>query len=95
VTYSALGQQAPLEEKKKWDPDKKIRQKIVSYIKDQLPEYEISIGGTTSIDITRKGYNKAYGIRKLLDYLHLKPEEVLFVGDAIFPGGNDWPAVEV
>jgi len=93
ITYSALWQSAPLEEKKKFDPDKKIRKKIVEYIKDKLPDYEISIWWTTSIDITRKGFNKAYGIKKLLNYLQLDPKDVLFVGDAIFPWWNDRPAI--
>ncbi len=91
VTYSGLGQNAPLEQKLKFDPDKKIRQKIVYELKKYLPDWEIGIAGSTSIDVTRKGLDKAYGIHKLMKHLNLKPEEILFVGDALFPWGNDEP----
>jgi hypothetical protein len=54
----------------------------------------VRLGGTTSIDVTRPGIDKAYGIRKLRDVLGIPISEMLFIGDAVFPGGNDYPAVE-
>lgn len=92
ITFSALGQQAPVEEKDKWDPDRNKRQNIVLFLQPKLPEFDIRIGGSTSIDVTKKGVNKAYGIRKLEEYLHITPDDIVFVGDALFPGGNDYPA---
>ncbi len=52
------------------------------------------LGGTTSIDVTRPGIDKAYGIHKLRDMLHIPIEQMLYVGDAIFPGGNDYAALQ-
>jgi hypothetical protein len=52
------------------------------------------MGGATSIDVTKPGIDKAYGIRKLRDILSIAIEEMLFIGDALFPGGNDYPAKE-
>jgi predicted GH43/DUF377 family glycosyl hydrolase len=52
------------------------------------------IGGTTSIDITKKGIDKEFGIRKLCDYLNVTPLDALFIGDSIFEGGNDYPALK-
>jgi hypothetical protein len=52
----------------------------------------VRLGGTTSVDITRQGIDKAYGIRKLRDTLGVAIDEMVFVGDALFPGGNDHPA---
>ena len=92
VTFSGLGQQAPGEAKKKFDPDQSIRKKIVAKIQDDLSEFEIRIGGATSIDITKKGIDKAFGIRKIQAHLGLTLDEIGFVGDAIFEGGNDYPA---
>lgn len=92
ITFSALGQQAPVEEKAKWDPDRKKREAIVSFLRQRLPEFDVRIGGSTSIDVTKKGVNKAYGIRKLEEFLHLTPDEIVFVGDTLLPGGNDYPA---
>ena len=94
ITYSALGQQAPLAEKSKWDPDFAKRQKIKAILDTLLPQFSVRLGGTTSIDVTRPGIDKAYGIRKLRDVLGIPIAQMLFVGDAIFPGGNDYPALE-
>ena len=94
ITFSALGQQAPLEEKKKWDPDFVRRTKIKTILDTLIPEFSVRMGGATSIDITKPGIDKAYGIRKLRDILGIEIEEMIFIGDALFPGGNDHPARE-
>ena len=94
VTFSALGQQAPLEEKEKWDPDFTKRKKIKAILDTLIPEFSVRMGGSTSIDVTKPGIDKAYGIRKLRDLLGISLEDMIFVGDALFPGGNDYPAVE-
>jgi hypothetical protein len=92
VTFSALGQQAPLAEKEKWDPDFAKRKKIKAILDKLIPEFSIRMGGATSIDVTKPGIDKAYGIGKLRDTLHLSLKEMVFIGDALFPGGNDYPA---
>jgi hypothetical protein len=92
VTFSALGQQAPLAEKGKWDPDFAKRKKITAILEKLIPEFSIRMGGATSIDVTKPGIDKAYGIGKLRDTLHLSLKEMVYVGDALFPGGNDYPA---
>jgi phosphomannomutase len=94
ITFSALGQQAPIEEKKKWDPDFTKRKKIKALLDNLIPEFSVRLGGTTSIDVTKPGIDKAYGIRKLRDTLGITIQEMIFVGDALFPGGNDYPAKE-
>lgn len=94
ITFSALGQDAPLDEKKKWDPDFAKRKKIKAILERSIPEFSVQLGGTTSIDITRPGINKAYGIRKLRDTLGIAIQDMLFIGDEVFPGGNDYPAKE-
>lgn len=92
ITYSALGQEAPLEAKEKWDPDFAKRKAIKAILDETLPEFSVRLGGTTSIDVTRPNIDKAYGIRKLRDVLGISIQQMLFIGDAIFPGGNDYPA---
>jgi hypothetical protein len=94
ITYSALGQQAPLAEKEKWDPDFAKRKKIKTILDTLIPEFSVRIGGATSIDITKPGIDKAYGIRKLRDILGISLKEMIYVGDALFVGGNDYPAEE-
>jgi len=94
ITFSALGQQAPIEEKKKWDADFTKRKKMKERLGRLIPEFSVRLGGTTSIDVTKPGIDKAYGIRKLRDTLGISIQEMIFVGDALFPGGNDYPAKE-
>jgi phosphomannomutase len=92
ITFSALGQEAPLDEKKKWDPDFKKREKIKAILEPLIAKFSIRLGGSTSIDITRPGIDKAYGVKKLHETLGVAIEDMVFVGDALFPGGNDYPA---
>jgi len=46
------------------------------------------MGGATSIDVTKPGIDKAYGIGKLRDTLHLSLREIVYIGDALFPCGT-------
>lgn len=94
ITFSALGQKAPLEEKNKWDPDFSKRKKIKAILDTLIPEFSVRIGGSTSIDITKPGVDKAYGIRKLRDLLGISLKEMIYIGDALYVGGNDYPAKE-
>jgi HAD superfamily hydrolase (TIGR01484 family) len=94
ITFSALGQQAPLDEKKKWDPDFAKRERMKAILDKLIPEFSVRLGGATSVDVTKHGIDKAYGIRKLRDVLGIPIPEMIFVGDAVFPGGNDYPAKE-
>lgn len=94
ITFSALGQRAPLDAKRNWDPDFAKRKAMKALLDALIPEFSVHFGGATSIDVTRPGVDKAYGIRKLRDTLGIAIDEMIFVGDALFPGGNDYPAVE-
>lgn len=94
VTLSVLGQEAPVAEKKVWDPDKKKRRALREAIAGRLPKgYQAGMGGSTSIDVTRIGADKAYGIRQLARRLGIKEEEMLYVGDELIEGGNDEAAL--
>lgn len=92
ITFSALGQEAPIHAKEIWDPDFAKRKIIQRDLRQRLPGLSINMGGTTSIDITRKGVDKAYGLKKLRDASGIALDAMIFIGDAIFPGGNDYPA---
>jgi HAD superfamily hydrolase (TIGR01484 family) len=94
ITFSGLGQFAPITEKVKWDPDFTKRKALMEAFDREIPEFSIRMGGNTSIDITKPGINKAYGIHKLKDLPGIPLEEMIFVGDALFEGGNDFPVTE-
>lgn len=95
MTYAGLGISAARNDKDRWDPDQNKRRALVAELKKYIPEFEMGMGGTTSIDVNKKGMNKGFGVQKLMEYLTLRPEEIMFVGDALYAGGNDQPVKDV
>ena len=75
-------------------PGFRKRKTIRAILDGSLPDFSVRLGGATSIDVTLPGIDKAYGIRKLRDVLGIPIAEMIYVGDALFPGGNDYPARE-
>lgn len=93
VTFAAYGSQAPLSLKSAWDPDRKKRLAMIVVLKHLIPEFEIRTGGTSSIDVTRKGIDKAHGIRQMEEHIKVPRRDMVFVGDDLSPGGNDAPVI--
>lgn len=92
ITLSALGQQATPEDKYAWaEKYKDIRPIFRDKVAAQLPDVEVRIGGTTSTDVTLPGIDKAYGMKKLIEELAISKDEILFLGDKLEEGGNDYP----
>lgn len=92
ITYSALGQLAPPEEKYKWaEENSELKKEFRNRVASQTPELEVRLGGSTSIDITRPGIDKAYGMNKLMTEMQISRDDVLFIGDRLEEGGNDYP----
>lgn len=89
IAYAALGLDASEEDKIAWDPDQSKRIKLKRAIEQRIPEFEVLVGGKTTVDITRKGITKAYGVKWLAEHLNIPIGEMLYVGDALYPGGND------
>jgi phosphomannomutase len=93
ITFSALGQHAPLAVKKRAKRSKShevLRRRIASELQKLLPDFDIRLGGLTSIDVTRKGIDKAYGLRQIKKYLRVPIKKMVFIGDDLSPGGNDY-----
>ena len=95
ITFSALGQNAPIEMKEKYDPDFTKRRTIADALQAKLGPYDVRIGGTTSIDVSLRGINKKFGIDELMKRLHISKDDVTFVGTAIFKGGSNYVAIEM
>lgn len=92
IAISFLGQAAPVEEKEAWaEKNSEKRLAVRQVIADELMEFEVRAGGTTTIDITRLGIDKAYGMQKLIEALKIDKNEILFIGDNLQEGGNDYP----
>lgn len=93
ITFSALGQDAPLHAKSVWDPDGTKKERLRAAVAPSVPELEVRVGGTTSIDVTRRGRDKAFGMRRLMAETGIAPDRILFFGDRLEPGGNDHPVL--
>ena len=94
ITFSAVGQKAPLRVKMRWHGEHDtLRKRLARLLAKKLPALEVRLGGLTSIDITEKGIDKAYGIRQIKKALGVDSGDMLFIGDGIFPGGNDYAVV--
>lgn len=91
ITYSALGQYAAPEDKYNWDPDRRKRTAMYKAVSVALPDFEVRINGNTSLDVMRPGIDKAFGLKQLCAKLGVKRDDVLFVGDSLQEGGNDYP----
>ena len=91
ITFSALGQQAPLEAKRAWDPSGDKKRKLRDAVALDVPDLEVRAGGSTSVDITRRGIDKAYGMAKLVEMTGIAPQDMLFIGDRLDEAGNDYP----
>jgi hypothetical protein len=89
ITFSGLGQRAPLDAKQAWDSHFAKRKRLQTALVPLVPDLAVSIGGSTSIDVTKAGTDNGYGIIKLASAIALPIEEMMFVGDARVAGGND------
>jgi len=102
ITFSALGQDVVKKlgkrgvyMKEKWTRENTlVKMKIARLMAKYVPELEVRAAGFTSIDVTKKGIDKAYGIYQIEKHLKVKIKDMLFIGDAIFPGGNDYAVVK-
>ena len=91
ITFSALGQKANPADKYAWDTDGVKKATLRDHVAKVLPDFEVRAGGTTSIDITKPGIDKAYGMQKLIDMLDIARDDILYFGDSLKEGGNDYP----
>jgi phosphomannomutase len=98
ITLSILGQEIVsqlgeegLKLKEAWDPSGEKKLKLRDIIAPLIPEFEVRAGGLTSIDVTKPGIDKAYGMRKLMEHTGVRMAEILYFGDKMVEGGNDFP----
>ena len=94
IAFTVVGLEAPQEVKKGWDPDGTKRRTIVEILNKKLDGFDILIGGASTIDITRQDINKAHGVEWFAKYLDMRPQEMLYLGDALYEGGNDYVVIQ-
>jgi phosphomannomutase len=101
IAFSFIGQHADISLKEQFDPDFSKRRKVLKDLYKEVARLksefglEITIGGTTNFDIYLKGMNKGYNTRELITLMGWDTAECLYIGDALFPSGNDETVVGI
>lgn len=101
ITLSILGQEIVAELgdegvriKEEWDSDGTKKLKIRDLIAPKIPDFEVRAAGATSIDVTKPGIDKAYGMKRLMEATGYQKSDILFFGDKIIEGGNDYAVLQ-
>lgn len=92
ITFSALGQLAPIPAKEAWDPTNELKQRLADAVAADLPQFEVRPGGSTSVDVAEKGIDKSFAVRELAGIMGIAVADIIFVGDRMDSDGNDYPA---
>ncbi|PIR04929.1 MAG: HAD family hydrolase [Candidatus Liptonbacteria bacterium CG11_big_fil_rev_8_21_14_0_20_35_14] len=94
ITFSALGQKAPLIQKENWNKNMDMRRELKITLEKHLPKFEVRLGGLTSIDITKKDLDKAFGVQEIMKALSVSKKDIVYIGDALYEGGNDFAVIK-
>ncbi len=89
VNFSIVGRKATPEQRQqyvKYDTKHNERVNIAALFNLEFPELQATVGGETGIDIAPRGADKS---QILKDFTN--KDRILFFGDAMFEGGNDYP----
>ena len=89
ITFSPVGNTAPVELKLPYDPDKKKRFALMEQYPFESETMMLLIGGTTSMDYVPKERHKGANVKKYIELKGWNPEECVYYGDGLYPGGND------
>ncbi len=89
ITFSPIGNTAPVELKRVYDPDSKKRLDLLAKVPFVSETMLAVIGGSTSIDYIPKERHKGTNVAKLIEHNGWHKEDCIYFGDGLYPGGND------
>lgn len=95
ITFSPIGNTAPVELKKTYDPDRAKRFSLLKQVPFESLDLVVKIGGSTSLDYFHKDSNKGTNVKKLIELKGWNPDECVYYGDGLYPGGNDEAVIGV
>jgi len=95
ITFSPIGNEAPVELKRAYDPDMQKRLHLLAQAPFVSDELVVKIGGSTSLDYIHKDRNKGTNVQRLIDLKGWKAADCIYYGDGLFPGGNDEAVIGV
>lgn len=89
ITFSPIGNTAPVEVKQAYDPDRKKRFSLLEQVPFASDDIMVRIGGSTSLDYIHKERHKGTNVARLIDEMGWRKEDAVYFGDGLYPGGND------
>lgn len=100
ITYSVVGFHADTETKYAFDPDDSKRAGALTALSEDIKALretgiEVTPAGTTSFNFILLGKHKGYNVARLIEREGWNKDECVYVGDALFPGGNDESVIGV
>lgn len=100
VGYSVVGYHANIDVKYSFDPGDTKRAAALAAFPDDVQGLnaagvEVVPAGTTSFNFIPLGKHKGFNIRRFIDLKEWKTDDCIYVGDALFPGGNDESVIGV
>jgi len=95
IAYSFIGHHEAIEKKEAFDPGGKKRAGMLNMHPLVSDTVEVKIGGTTTLDYFKKGRHKGFNVMRLVAHEGWAKEDCLYIGDALFPGGNDEAVIGV
>jgi phosphomannomutase len=95
ITFSPIGNTAPVEHKQSYDPDRIKRETLMKQVPFISDELVVKIGGSTSLDYIHKDRHKGTNVQKLIDLKGWNKDDCIYFGDGLFPGGNDEAVIGV
>lgn len=100
ISYSVIGFHESVEKKYAFDPDDSRRQAALKAHTNEMHELseagvEVVPAGTTTYNFVALGKNKGFNINRFIEHMGWTKEDCIYVGDALFPGGNDETVIGV
>lgn len=100
IAFSLIGHHEDKAIKDAFDPNHKKRSQLLSDFSTEVEalkkaHVEVRIGGTTNLDFFEYGKNKGHNIGVFIEKMRWNKAECIYMGDALFPGGNDETVIGV
>jgi phosphomannomutase len=100
ISYSLIGHHEDVSKKEAFDPGAKKRLAIIKKHSKEVQNLrqigaDVRPGGTTTFDFTIAGKHKGFNIARLIQHEGWQKDECVYVGDALFAGGNDETVIGV
>jgi HAD superfamily hydrolase (TIGR01484 family) len=89
ITFSPIGNTAPVDIKMAYDPDRKKREALMEEFPFESETVMLKIGGSTSLDFFSKNGHKGVNVARLIELKGWNKEDCIYYGDGLYPGGND------